>query len=148
MDNTYLGLCYTSREALFGTRNSPMGQPWGLDPTNHRTMSWRSINGATSRILKGGGGVLHFLPFLFIEMQSLTKIVQYVNIGYNITKRYICSMCNTIVKCFLAILLSDLQSLFQTVVNFNCTKILHPRTVLSGWRQYISKITSSFWSIK
>ena len=36
-DNTYHGLCYTSRGALAGTRNS------SIDPTTHRTMSERSI---------------------------------------------------------------------------------------------------------
>ena len=38
-DTTYHGLCYTSRGALAGTRNSPMGPPWRIDPTTHRTMS-------------------------------------------------------------------------------------------------------------
>ena len=37
-DNTYHGLCYTSRGALAGTRNSSMG-PWRIDPTTHRTMN-------------------------------------------------------------------------------------------------------------
>ena len=41
-DSTYHGLCYTSRGALAGTRNSSMG------PTTHRTMSERSYHGATS----------------------------------------------------------------------------------------------------
>ena len=48
-DNTYHGLCYTSCGALAGTRNSPMGPPWRIDPTTHRTMSERSYHGATSR---------------------------------------------------------------------------------------------------
>ena len=48
-DNTYHGLCYTSRGALAGTRNSSMGPPWRIDPTTHRTMSGRSHHGATSR---------------------------------------------------------------------------------------------------
>ena len=48
-DNTYHGLCYTSRGALAGTRNSSMGPPWRIDPTTHRTMSERSYHGATSR---------------------------------------------------------------------------------------------------
>ena len=44
-DNTYHGLCYTSRGALAGTRNSSMGPPpWRIDPTTHRTMSERSIS--------------------------------------------------------------------------------------------------------
>ena len=45
-DNTYHGLCYTSREALAGTRNSSMGPPhegsirrptapWATSPPNH-----------------------------------------------------------------------------------------------------------------
>ena len=46
-DNTYHGLCYTSRGALAGTRNSSMGSPWRIDPTTHRTMSERSYHGAT-----------------------------------------------------------------------------------------------------
>ena len=45
-DSRYHGLCYTSRGALGGTRNSSMGPPH--DPTNHRTMSERSYHGATS----------------------------------------------------------------------------------------------------
>ena len=44
-DNTYHGLCYTSRGALAGTRNSS----WRIDPTTHRTMSERSYHGAISR---------------------------------------------------------------------------------------------------
>ena len=48
-DNTYHGLCYTSRGALAGTRNSSMGSPWRIDPTTHRSMSERSYHGATSR---------------------------------------------------------------------------------------------------
>ena len=44
-DNTYHGLCYTSRGALAGTRNSSMGPPqWRIDPTTHRTMSERSTS--------------------------------------------------------------------------------------------------------
>ena len=45
-DSTYHGLCYTSREALAGTRNSSMCPPWRIDPTTHRTMSERSYHGA------------------------------------------------------------------------------------------------------
>ena len=48
-DNTYHGLCYTSRGALAGTRNSSMGPLWRIDPTTHRTMSEHSYHGATSR---------------------------------------------------------------------------------------------------
>ena len=48
-DSTYHSLCYTSRGALAGTRNSSMGPPWRIDPTTHRTMSERSYHGATSR---------------------------------------------------------------------------------------------------
>ena len=47
--NTYHGLCYTSRGAMAGTRNSPMGPPWRIDPMTHRTLSERSYHGATSR---------------------------------------------------------------------------------------------------
>ena len=44
-DNTYHGLCYTSRGAQSRTRNSSMGPPWRIDPT---TMSERSYHRATS----------------------------------------------------------------------------------------------------
>ena len=50
-DNTYHGLCYTSRGALAGMRNSSMGPPWRIDPTTHRTMSECSYQGDTSRTL-------------------------------------------------------------------------------------------------
>ena len=46
-DSTYHGLCYTSRGALAGTRNS--STPRRIDPMTHRTMSERSYHGATSR---------------------------------------------------------------------------------------------------
>ena len=36
-DSTYHSLCYTSHGALAGTRNSPMGPPWRIDPMIHRT---------------------------------------------------------------------------------------------------------------
>ena len=47
--STYHGLCYTSRGALAGTRNSSMGPPWRIDPTTHHTMSECPYHGATSR---------------------------------------------------------------------------------------------------
>ena len=47
-DSTYHSLCYTSRGALAGMRNSSMGPhpppPWRIDPTTHRTMSKRSTS--------------------------------------------------------------------------------------------------------
>ena len=46
-DNTYHGLCYTSRGALAETRNSSMGPPLRIDRTTHRTMSERSYHWAT-----------------------------------------------------------------------------------------------------
>ena len=50
-DSTYHDLCYTSRRALAGTRNSSMG-PFHEGSTTHRTMSERSYHGAaTSRSL-------------------------------------------------------------------------------------------------
>ena len=48
-DNTYHGLCYTSRGTLAGSRNSSMGPPRRIDPKTHRTMSEHSYHGATSR---------------------------------------------------------------------------------------------------
>ena len=46
-NSTYLSLCYTSRRAMAGTRNSSMGAPWRIDLMTHRTMSERSYHGAT-----------------------------------------------------------------------------------------------------
>ena len=43
-DNTHL--CYTSRGALAGTRNSSMGPPWRIDPMTHCTVSECSHLGA------------------------------------------------------------------------------------------------------
>ena len=37
-DNTYHSPCYASRGALAGTRNSPMGPPWRIDPMTHHTI--------------------------------------------------------------------------------------------------------------
>ena len=42
-DNTYQGLCNTSRVELAGTRTSSMGPPWGINPTTHRATSRCSI---------------------------------------------------------------------------------------------------------
>ena len=47
-DNTFHGLCYTSRGALAGTRSSSMGPPWRIDLMTHR-MCERSYHGATPR---------------------------------------------------------------------------------------------------
>ena len=38
-DNTYHCICYTSRGALAGMRNSSIGRPWGIDLTTHCIMS-------------------------------------------------------------------------------------------------------------
>ena len=48
-DSTYHGICYTSRGALAGTRNSSMGPPREIVLTTHRIMSERSYHGAKSR---------------------------------------------------------------------------------------------------
>ena len=65
-DNTYHGLCYTSRGALAGTRNSSMGSPGRIDPTTHRTTSERSYATSRSLLLIGNGrpqrGTSAFLP--------------------------------------------------------------------------------------
>ena len=41
-DKTYHSLCYTSRGALAGMRNSLMGPAWRIDHTTHHTMSEQS----------------------------------------------------------------------------------------------------------
>ena len=72
-DNTYHGLCYTSRGALDGMRNSPMGPPWRVDPTTHRTMSKRSYHGATSRFFYMG--LIHKLLYKVCNMGK-TKYIK------------------------------------------------------------------------
>ena len=64
-DNTYHGLCYTSRGALAEMRNSSMGPPHErIDPTTHRTMSecstselrptpWCQIEQTSSSVMSG-----------------------------------------------------------------------------------------------
>ena len=69
-DNTYHGLCYTNRGALAGTRNSPMGPPWRIDPTSHRTMNERSYHGATSRSLTEYNNVT-----LILSHQEVLKLL-------------------------------------------------------------------------
>ena len=61
-DDTYHSLCYTSRAALAGTRNSSVGPPWRIDPTTHRTMSEHSYHGATSYSLVIERQLWDFLP--------------------------------------------------------------------------------------
>ena len=73
-DNTYHGLCYTSLEALAGTRNSSMGPPWRIDPTTHRTMSECSYHGATSRSLKMNVWASNLVPAL-LRMPSSRLLV-------------------------------------------------------------------------
>ena len=49
-DNTYHGLCYTSRGSTGWNEKYLNGSTlWRIDPTTHRTMSERSYHGATSR---------------------------------------------------------------------------------------------------
>ena len=50
-DNTYHYRCYSSRGALFGTKNSSMGSPRRIDPTTHRTMSERSYHAASTEYI-------------------------------------------------------------------------------------------------
>ena len=42
-DNTYHDLCYTSRGALAGTRNSSMGPPWRVDPSKTKFDSLQAL---------------------------------------------------------------------------------------------------------
>ena len=66
-DNTYHGLCYTSRGALAGTRNSSMGPPWRIDPTTHRTMSERFYHGATSHSISIMTTALYLKEILYTK---------------------------------------------------------------------------------
>ena len=69
-DSTYHGLCYTSRGALAGTRNSP----WRIDPTTHCTMSERSYHGATSRSIP-----LQYIRDSLLAWDAAIERVAYLN---------------------------------------------------------------------
>ena len=56
-DDTYHGLCYTSRGSLAGTRNSSIGLPGRIDPTTHRTMSERSYHERLTKFVDVSGWV-------------------------------------------------------------------------------------------
>ena len=71
--HTYHGLCYTSRGALAGTRNS--STPRRIDPTTHRTMSERSTSELRPaprflRLLT----VLHFIDNIGTDEQKQDKL--------------------------------------------------------------------------
>ena len=84
-DNTYHCLCYTSHGALAGTRNSPMGPPWRIDPTTHRTMSERSYHRATSRPLQAEGvKVLWNLEWSVELSQKRICVHSMKEIGHNV----------------------------------------------------------------
>ena len=64
-DNTYHGLCYTSRGALAGIRNSSMGPPWRISPTP--IASW--LNTLTTE--------LHLAP-LAVEKQKQINCICWI----------------------------------------------------------------------
>ena len=91
-DSTYHGLCYTSRAALAGSRNSPMGRPWRIDLTTHCTMSYISLpylNNAQMR------KIIHNFLFFIISnnpINSSALITCSVRwalkpLGYNLTHK-------------------------------------------------------------
>ena len=77
-DNTYPGLCYTSRGAMAGKRKGSMSPPWRNDLTTHRTMSEHTYHGATSRSSTG-----RRRDVLFYDM--LTRFIY--NVGHRINER-------------------------------------------------------------
>ena len=68
-DSTYHGLCYTSRGALAGTRNSLMGPPHEGSIRRPIIMSERSYHGATSR-----SSVSPNLLTIFIKAKRLSSV--------------------------------------------------------------------------
>ena len=106
-DNTYHSLCYTSRGALAGTRNSSMGSPpWRIDPTTHRTMSERStseLHPAPTNYLKKRREIfidrLCFLVFLGHEFtQVISDVFARARLGLQVVllsvlKQHACT-CN------------------------------------------------------
>ena len=79
-DNTYHSLCYTSRGALAGMRNSSDGLPRRIDSTTHCTMSEHSYHGATSRS--------HSVTKSFNRPASLQPCVTTVVICSHVESRY------------------------------------------------------------
>ena len=69
-ENTYHGLCYTYRGELAGARYSPMGPPWMIDPTAHR--SW--ANALTTK--------LHFAPLLYDSEQNVQDKLFWIMFRY------------------------------------------------------------------
>ena len=78
-DNTYHGLCYTSRGSLARTGNSSMGPPHEETiPTTHRTMSERSTSELRPTPLQGiSQTLIHSLP-----MTTTVLIQQKINSQY------------------------------------------------------------------
>ena len=68
-DNTYHGLCYTSRGTLAGTSNSSMGPPCRIDLMTHCTMSKRSYHGATSL------SAMHQMPIMPLKYECVHLIL-------------------------------------------------------------------------
>ena len=73
--STYHILCYTSRGALTGPRNSSMGPPWRINPTPHRTMNECYYHGATFRSLSG---MMHVKDPLLLIGKRIPHIVMAV----------------------------------------------------------------------
>ena len=66
-DSTYHNICYTSRGALAGMRNSSMSPPWRTDLTTHRIMSEHLPQSYISLLQTArGNSMLQLYGFLFL----------------------------------------------------------------------------------
>ena len=79
-DSTYHSLCYTSRVALAGIRNSSIGPSWWINPTIHCTMSECSYHWATS--------------FSSVLIKSRTKVILTTQTMENSLLRLLFWMCD------------------------------------------------------
>ena len=84
-DNTYHGLCYTSRGALAGTRNTSMGPPRRINPTTHRTMIKHYYHGATSLTITA----LKIRTFLVRQLNTVTIV--FCNDNFKLRLRLKCN---------------------------------------------------------
>ena len=78
-DNIYFGICYTSIEALAGTRNSSLAPPCEIDPTTH--MSERSTLSCI-QFLSAYGCHIHIYihTYIYIHIYIYTYIHTYIYI--------------------------------------------------------------------
>ena len=79
-DSTYHNLCYTSRGALAGTRNSSMGSPH--EGSIRRPMSERSYQGATSRSSQCAHSCILLPSFYLTKIQQTSLTLHVITVTF------------------------------------------------------------------